>query len=58
MKIKDEMKNEEVKLNSAKQLMDDIKKLKQFFQKKQMKKTSFMDQYQKKKLLIFFQKMK
>jgi len=54
-KIKDEMnKNEEVKLNSAKQLMDDIKKLKIIFNKESDEKDQLYGSISKKEIIDFF----
>ena len=53
-KIKDEMKkNEEVKLNSAKQLMDDIKKLKIIFSKESDEKDQLYGSISKKEIIDF-----
>ena len=55
-KIKDDMKrNEEIKLNDAKKLMDDIKKLKIIFNKESDEKDQLYGSISKKEILDFLQ---
>ena len=57
-KIKDEMsKNEEIKLNYAKDLINDIKKIKIIFKKEADEKDQLYGSISKKKLLISFWKV-
>ena len=55
-KIKDDMKrNEEIKLNDAKKLMDDIKKLKIIFNKESDEKDQLYGSISKKEIIDFLQ---
>ena len=55
-KIKDEMqKNEEIKLNEAKKLMDDIKKIKIIFKKEADEKDQLYGSISKKEIVDFLQ---
>ena len=55
-KIKDDMKkNEEIKLNDAKKLMDDIKKIKIIFYKEADEKDQLYGSISKKEILDFLQ---
>ena len=55
-KIKDDMqKNEEIKLNEAKKLMDDIKKLKIIFSKEEDEKDQLYGSISKKEIIDFLQ---
>ena len=56
-KIKDEMKkNEEIKLNDAKKLIEEIKKIKIIFNKEADEKDQLYGSISKKEIIDFFQK--